>query len=170
MPSKKKNIIGRKPSTPHARANQTLSKKKHIASNEPLVPRAHATLKSKKVKTSREAVLQTTPLAFSRFPPEIRENIFARCIDIISDYQPQITDLDGGRPQDTYISLSPNENNPHSPSLIIALRGHPMFYAEALRCYYRLNTFFISQQSMKTWISMKGSQEVLGMMKQIAIV
>ncbi|KUJ07169.1 uncharacterized protein LY89DRAFT_789960 [Mollisia scopiformis] len=180
MSSKKKQSISRKTSTPKPRASHLLAKKQQIASNKAPFPPTRASIKSKKVK-SRKTVLKTMPLAFSRFPPEIRENIFSRCIDTDAEYQPRHADLildplyatTHGiiTDEEDLLSLSTNENDARrSPNLIIALRGHPTFYAEAIRCFYRLNTFFISQKSLKTWKRMKGVQEILGMMRHIAIV
>jgi hypothetical protein len=59
-------------------------------------------------------IVTTSPLALRKFPPEIREMIFQRCIDT-------------------------RDNK--SPSIIIALRGDKELYREAIKVFYKLNFF-----------------------------
>jgi uncharacterized protein YjbI with pentapeptide repeats len=67
--------------------------------------------------TANSDFLRTTNtrsrLAFRKFPPEVREMIFRRCLYF------------GGK----------------TPSLLIALRGDPELYREALVLFYKLNIF-----------------------------
>ncbi|KAL5326607.1 hypothetical protein ACEPPN_004294 [Leptodophora sp. 'Broadleaf-Isolate-01'] len=56
----------------------------------------------------------TSPLALRRFCPELRKLIFERCIHSCDNT---------------------------SPVLLVALRGDPELYYEAMKCFYRLNKF-----------------------------
>jgi hypothetical protein len=67
-----------------------------------------------------------SPLAFRKFPPEIREMIFQRCIGF----------------------------NGNTPPLFIALRGDQELYKEALGVFCKLNYFRLSKGSMPVCESM----------------
>ncbi|KUJ12974.1 uncharacterized protein LY89DRAFT_737875 [Mollisia scopiformis] len=84
------------------------------------------------------------PLTLTRFPAEIRENIFSRCISIVDPRR--------------------------SPNLIIALRGHPLLYAEVLRAFYRLNVFVICRDTLKTWERLGKNTAVLEMVRWVDVV
>ncbi|XMA08856.1 hypothetical protein WAI453_001647 [Rhynchosporium graminicola] len=63
----------------------------------------------------------TCPLALRRFSPDLRALIFERCIDFTKK---------------------------KTPVILVALRGDPELYQEALRCFYRLNMFRIRGQNL----------------------
>ncbi|KAF8849578.1 hypothetical protein BDZ45DRAFT_680434 [Acephala macrosclerotiorum] len=88
---------------------------------------------------------QTTssPLAFRRFPAEIREMIFQGCIT--------------------------NATNSHkrTPKILIALRCDPEIYQEALRCYYKLNSFTLEQANLSKCSEL--SLKVLGNIEKLKI-
>jgi hypothetical protein len=65
-------------------------------------------------------IVTTSPLALRKFPPEIREMIFQRCIDT-------------------------RDNK--SPSIIIALRGDKELYREAIKVFYKLNFFRLTWET-----------------------
>jgi hypothetical protein len=61
----------------------------------------------------------TSPLALRKFPPEIREMIFQRCIDTKDN----------------------KEKDNKSPPIIVSLRSDKELYQEAIEVFYKLNFF-----------------------------
>ncbi|CZR54703.1 uncharacterized protein PAC_04587 [Phialocephala subalpina] len=68
--------------------------------------------------------MTSSPLAFRRFPPELREMIF----------QGRITNI--------------TNNRRRMPKILIALRCDPEMYQETLRCYYKLNSFTVLKSNL----------------------
>jgi hypothetical protein len=61
---------------------------------------------------THRCIVSTSPLALRRFPPEIRTLILQRCMDYADR---------------------------RTPAIILALRGDPELYQEAIRLFYKLN-------------------------------
>ena len=73
------------------------------------------------------------PLSFRKFPPEIRAAIFAYCLDWVSS-------------EDTRVRKT--------PVLLVALRGDPELYPEAIDLFYKQNCFRVNLENFDDCNSM----------------
>ncbi|KAE9378850.1 hypothetical protein N431DRAFT_396722 [Stipitochalara longipes BDJ] len=71
--------------------------------------------------------MTSSPLAFRKFPPEIRSMIFAGCIDF---------------------------NHRKTPVVLVALRSDKEIYEEAIQIFYKLNWFRVKLQNLSGFGSM----------------
>ncbi|KAG4441085.1 hypothetical protein IFR05_003439 [Cadophora sp. M221] len=82
----------------------------------------------------------TSPLSIRRFCPELRKLVFERCV---------------------------HTRDNTSPVLLVALRGNPEFYYEALECFYRQNRFRLKLANLSDYERM--SKKASGAIRHLKI-